>query len=293
MAESPTATETAPSTSGPDAGLDAAIADLGAQIAQAQAQAPVTNGAAPDSQAPAPTEQPTSTDVPEPGGDEDTEEGSENPQQPGQPAKPSRSHRLAQQLTTAENESRTLKERLGQVDLQQRLALQQFVDLVLPDATLEALRVQAEGGDWEAKQRVDQARMWRRMVAPIADLAHRSARQQFDSELAALRTLDGMDGDSHQKLLSADSPGEKLRLMHQVAFKAADAIHKETIASLQAEIQALKTNRAANGTQPANGGRPGSGATGLAGLIGPDGLLTDEAMRLSSREIEARFGRAS
>jgi hypothetical protein len=102
-----------------------------------------------------------------------------------------------------------------------------------------------------------------------------------------------MDGDTHQKLLSAATPGEKLRLMHQAAFKAADGMHKERIAALEAEVQALKTNRAASGAQPASGGSPSAARTGLAGMIGPDGLLTDEAEKLPWTEVNRRFGLAS
>jgi hypothetical protein len=128
------------------------------------------------------------------------------------------------------------------------------------------------------------------MVAPIADLAHKASRQEFDQALAELRTLDGMDADSHQKLLQAQTPGEKLRLMHQVARKAAESEYRERIAALEADNQALKTNKASNGSQPANGGVPRNGQSGLAGVLGRDGLLTDEAMSWGPAEIKARFG---
>lgn len=288
MAEAP-ATIDAPSAS--TDGLDAAIAEMEQSISAAQ-QTLTSADPAPSSQAVAPTEQPAATTAQEPGGDSDTDEDTETSTEAGKPT--SRMGRLRQQLTAADQRSRQLQEQLQATQQQQQQALREFVDLVLPDAQLETLRLQAESGDWDAKQRLDQARTWRRMVAPIADLAHRAAKQQFDAELAELRTLDGMDGDNHHRLLTAQTPGEQLRLMHQVAFKAADAQHKERIASLEAEVQALKTTRAANGSQPANGGVPGAGATGLAGLIDPKtGLLTDEAERLTPREIEARFGRAS
>ena len=138
---------------------------------------------------------------------------------------------LREQLTAAETRAQQLEGHVQQRDAAYAHALRQFVDLVLPDATLEQLRVQAENGDWEAKQKVDTARAWRNMAAPIADLAHKAARQEFDQALAELRTLDGMDAESHQKLLAAQSPGDKLKLMHSLAYKAATAEHKERIAA--------------------------------------------------------------
>jgi hypothetical protein len=187
--------------------------------------------------------------------------------------------KIRAQLTQAEQRARDLEGHVQQRDQQYQMALRQFVDLVLPDAQLEQLRVQAEAGDWEAKQRVDTARAWRRMVAPIADLAHKAQRQEFDQALQDLRTLDGMDGDSHQRLLKAETPGEKLRLMHQLAYKAATAEHKERIAALEAEVHSLKTNKAANGSQPAAGGGRANGTSGaLAGWLGADGLPTEEAI---------------
>jgi hypothetical protein len=204
---------------------------------------------------------------------------------PTEQAKPGgRFARLREQLTQAEDRARQYEQHVQQREAEYQGALRQFVDLVLPDATLEQLRVQAEGGDWEAKQRVDQARAWRRMVAPIANMAHQAARQEFDQALAELRTLDGMDADSHQKLLKAETPGEKLKLMHGLAYKAATAEHKERIAALEAEVQSLKTNRAANGSQPASGGGRANGTSGaLAGMFGPDGYPTEEAIAAAKR----------
>lgn len=294
MAEAPAAVETPSAPPAGQDGLDAAIAEMGQAIAtaqQAQDQTPAAADVTSTTTATATTEQPAETTAPEPSGDTDIDEDLDSPEA----AKPtSRMGRLRAQLTDAETKARTLQQQLEQRDQSHRDALGQFIDLVLPDQQFEQLRQKAESGDWEAKQQLDVARQWRRMAAPIADLAHRATKQQFDAALAELRTLDGMDGDSHQKLLSAATPGEQLRLMHQLAFKAADAQHKERIASLESEIQALKTNRAANGSQPANGGSPTNGVAGLAGLIDPKtGLLTDEAERLPWSEVNRRFGLAS
>jgi hypothetical protein len=297
MAEAPAAAPetSAPSPSGPDAGLDSAIAALEASIPELQGrgsnQQTPTDSAPPAADRPAPTDQPAGEQPAQEAGTEsdDDDEGLDNqPVAAGQ--KLSRTARIRQQLAQAEDRARQLEGHVQQREQEYRAALSQFVDLVLPDAQLEQLRIQAEGGDWEAKQRVDQARAWRRMVAPIADLSHKAARQEFDAALQELRTLDGMDSDSHQKLLQAQTPGEKLRLMHQLARKAAETEFKERIAALEADNQALKTNKASNGSQPATGGAPRNGASGLAGLVGRDGLLTDDALNLTPQQIRERFG---
>jgi hypothetical protein len=295
MAEPTTATLDAPSApaAGQDA-LDAAIANFEATLPELQPrgsqpseQAPSPSDA-PSTETAAPTEQPTGEQpVPEPDGsatDEDLDTSA-----PADKAKPGRAKRIAEQLTAAEEKLRAKDLELQQHHFREQHALSQFVNLVLPEAEYRALEIKARNGDWEAKQKLDVADQWRGMAAPIADLAHRAVRQEFDRALADLRTLDGMDGDTHQKLLGAATPGEKLRLMHQAAFKAADSQHKERIAALEAEVQALKTNRAANGAQPASGGTPQAGGSGLSGLIGKNGQLTDDAMNLSPAEIRARF----
>jgi hypothetical protein len=296
MADETQSIETTPAQPAGQDGLDSAIASLEASIAEAQAQTPTADASQARSGQQAPPEQPAGDTAQEPGGTEESEEdeGLEPPsqEQPGKPT--SRMGRLRQQLSQAEQKARDAETRLQQRQAVEQHALRQFVDLVLPDAELEALRVKAENGDWEAKQRVDLARQWRQMAAPIADLAHQAARREFDLALDGMRTLDGMDGDSHQKLLTAPTPGDKLKLMWQLGKKLSDDSHKERIAELEQEVQALKTNKTANGSQPAAGGAPRNGtAIGLAGLIGPDGLLTDEAMRLSPAEVSARFGVAS
>jgi hypothetical protein len=297
MAEPTTATLDAPSApaAGQDA-LDAAIANFEATLPELQPrgsqpteQTPGPADTPPVAEPPAPPEQPADKPAPEPGGSDDIDEDLDtSPEQPaGKPT--SRMGRLRQQLTAAEDQARTIREQLQQVQAREQHALSQFVNLVLPDAEYRALEIKARNGDWEAKQKLDVADQWRGMAAPIADLAHRAVRQEFDQALADLRTLDGMDGDTHQKLLTAATPGEKLRLMHQAAFKAADSQHRERIAALEAEVQALKTNRAANGAQPASGGTPQAGGSGLSGLIGKNGQLTDDAMNLTPAEIRARF----
>lgn len=293
MAETPTLDATPAQPAGLDAGLDAAIAELGAQIDAAQTPAADAGTPSTDQQ-PATTEQPAAEAAPEPSGHEDTTD--ERPESPEDEAKPtSRMGRLRQQLTQAEQKARDIETQLQQRIAHEGDALRQFVDLVLPDAQYRHLEFQARNGDWEAKQKLDLADQWRRMAAPIADLAHQAVQQQFNAALGDLRTLDGMDGDTHQKLISAATPGEKIKLAWQSAFKAAEANSKERIASLEAEIQALRTNRAAAGSQPANGGSPQQIAgAGLAGLLDPaTGMLTDEAERLTPAEIKARFGSAA
>lgn len=294
MAEPNTATVEAPA--GPDAGLDSAISAMEARLFPADggppAQQTSSTPAPTTPEQPAPPEQPADQPAPEPSGShEDTDEELDTPSEPGKPL--SRMGRLRQQLAQAEERMRQAEQRVVERDGQHQQALREFVDLVLPDHTFEMLRQKAEGGDWEAKQQLDTARQWRRMVAPIADLAHLSARQTFDAALQDLRTIDGMDGDSHQKLLQAASPGDKLKLMWDLGRKTADSANKERIAALETEVQALKTNRAANGSQPANGGSPGGTANGLAGLVDRGGLLTDDAMNLTPSEIRARFGRVA
>lgn len=288
MADETTATvEQAPA--GQD-GLDAAISAFEAQFAS-DAQAPSDSGQQ------APLEQPAEPTAQEPSGTEqDTDEDQDTSEESGEQPKPtSRMGRLRQQLTQAEQKARDAQSTLEQRQRFEQDALRQFVNLVLPDAELEQLRVRAENGDWEAKQRVDLARQWRQMVTPIADLAHQAAAQQFNAALDSLRTLDGMDGESHQKVVAAQTPGEKLRLMWQLGKKIADDGHKDRIAELEQEVQALKTNRTANGSQPASGGSPKNGTPlGLAGMIDPKtGLLTDEAERLPWGEVQRRFGVAS
>jgi hypothetical protein len=293
MADETTTTLDAPSA-GLD-GLDAAISAMEQQFqAQTSPEPTQTPGDSPNGQQAAPQEQPAEQPAQEPGGsdtdDEDLESTSSD-----EPVKPtSRMGRLRQQLTQAEQKAREAEGRLTQRQQAEAYALQQFVNLVLPDAELEALRVKAENGDWEAKQRVDLARQWRQMVTPIADLAHQAARREFDQALNGMRTLDGMDGDTHQKLLAAQSPGDKLKLMWQLGKKLSDDSHKERIAELEQEVQALKTNRAANGTQPASGGSPKNGTPlGFGAAVGRDGLLTEEAERMTEREFAARYLGAS
>ena len=271
--------------------LEATLPELNPQRTDTGEQSPTQ---APPS-APATTEQPTpSTDVLEPDGaehtdDEGPEPGTEQPQQ--QPT--SRMGRLRQQLAQAEDRALQLQHQLQNRDNGHSQALREFVDLVLPDAQFEHLRVQAESGDWEAKQRLDQARAWRRMIVPVAETAHLSVQRQFDHALADLRTLDGMDAEAHQKVVGAQTPGEKLKMMWELARKVSDQQHKERISALETEVQSLKTNRAANGAQPATGGAPRTnGASGLAGLVGKNGQLTDEAMQLTPQQIRERFGLA-
>ena len=247
------------------------MAEIAGTLPEPAAQADSSAEATAPSEPARPAE-PEQGDVPEPG---EEEPGADVAPKPG-----GRFARLRDQLTAAEQRAIQAEQTLSQRQHVEQMALRQFVDLVLPDAELERLRVAAEGGDWEAKQRVDQARTWRRMAAPIADLAHQAVRQQFDQALTELRTLDGMDGETHQKLLNAQSPGEKLKLAWQSAYKAAETASKERIDALEAEVRTLKTTKAANGTQPASGGGRGSaGSAALAGLLGPDGLPTEEAIQ--------------
>jgi hypothetical protein len=274
MAEAPTVP--APVTDSPApitslADLDTRMAEIRANPSPEQGDQPPEQGqsTAPKStpERPAESEQ---EDVPEP--------GEEEPSADTAPKPGGRFARLREQLTTAEQKAREYESALTQRQQTEQMALRQFVNLVLPDAELEALRIRAEGGDWEAKQRVDLARQWRQMAAPIADLAHQAVNQQFNAALADLRTLDGMDGDTHKKLLDAASPGDKLKLAWQSAFKAAEQASKERIDALEAEVRTLKTNKAANGAQPAAGGGRGN-SSALAGWLGPDGLPTEEAIQ--------------
>jgi hypothetical protein len=297
LAEPTTATVDAPAA--PPAGQDA----VGAEIARLEASIPQLqrNGTAPQAPSPAapapppsepaaPPTQPTPPEgVLEPGGPEDTDEGPEPTVESGQ-ARPGRTKRLAQQLTAAENDARAARELLQQRQAQEADALRQFVDLVLPDAQFEQLRQQAEGGDWEAKQRLDTARTWRRMAAPIADLAHHAVAQQMDATLDELRTRHAWERETLDQLKAAPPP-QRLALIYDLARKASDEAHTERIRALETEVQSLKTTRAANGTQPASGGAPAAGTPGLSGLVGRNGLLTDEALNLSPAEIRARFGR--
>lgn len=299
MAEPTTATVDAPAPAAGQDGLDAAISAMEQQLfpagGQAESQAPSQADATPPAQpAQAPAEQPTPTgDVQELDGSDDIDEGTDQPADQGG-TRPSRSKRLAAQLTAAEQRALKAEQTLQQRQAAETEAVRQFVDLVLPDAQFEQLRMKAEGGDWEAKQQLDVARTWRRMAAPIADLAHKAVQQQFDAALGELRALDGMDGDGHQKLVQAGSPGEKLRLMWTLAKKASDDAHKERIASLEQEVQTLKTNRAANGAQPAHGGSPAQRLTGLAPLIDPKtGLLNEAAQNWGPDEIRAHFDGAA
>jgi hypothetical protein len=293
MADAPTIEQATPS--GLEA-LDSAIASFEASIPELQRNGTPESSPTPGdpsksgTEQPAPTEQPAAEPAQEPGGtasDDESESGTE-------PAAPtSRMGRLRQQLTAAEERSRQLETQFQELTAQQQVALRQFVDLVLPDATYRQLELQARGGDWEAKQRLDQADAWRKMVSPIANLAHEAARKQAETDVQALRTAEGMDGDMHQKLASAPTAGEQVKLAWQLGRKSASEESRDRIAALEAEIQTLKTNRAASGAQPANGGAPAQGGSGLAGLLGRDGQLTDEAMNLSPAQIRARFGNAA
>lgn len=279
MAEAPPAPAPVTDNSAPIsslADLDARMAEIrtGAGLPEQgeQPQEEPRQGSAASTPEPARPTESEQEDVPEPGEEEPS--GDTTPKPGGRFA------RLREQLTTAEQRARDLETHLTQRQQTEQMALRQFVNLVLPDAELEALRVRAENGDWEAKQRVDLARQWRQMAAPIADLAHQAARHEFDRALGELRTLDGMDGETHKKLIDAPSPGDKLKLAWQSAYKAAEAASKERIEALEAEVRSLKTNRAANGAQPAaGGGRAGTGSAALAGWLGADGLPTEEAIQ--------------
>jgi hypothetical protein len=266
----------------------ASFADLDARMAEISGTPAPATPVGPPAQGEPARDQPTPPTPEKPAEAEQADvqdEGEELAETEGAPPKPGgRFARLREQLTTAETKAREYEQQLSQLSQREQHALAQFVNLVLPDSTFEALRVKAEGGDWEAKQQIDQARQWRQMVAPIADLAQRAARQQFDAALADLRTLDGMDGDSHRKLLDASTPGDKLKLAWQMAHKAASDASKERIAALEAEVATLKTNRTANGTQPASGGARAATANGaMVGLIGADGLPTEEAIQRANR----------
>lgn len=296
MADTSTLDAPPAESAGPDAGLDQAIAELGATIsaAQTQPQTPTTVAGTPSTDTTSATsEQPADETAQEPGGQPSTDD--ERPETPEEEAKPtSRMGRLRAQLTTAEETARAARAEKAQLEGVLNEGLQRFVNLVLPEEQFETLRQKAESGDWEAKQQLDVARTWRQMVAPVWDVAQRKARMDTSDAVAAMRTLDGMDADTHTKLSAATTPADQIKMAWQFGRKSADSEHKERIASLEAEVQALKTNKAANGSQPANGGSPQQiGGSGLAGLIGPDGLLTDEAERLSPAQIRARFGSAA
>lgn len=296
MAEAQVATEApAAPAGGQDAGLDAEIARMEATLfparesVQPQTPTPVVT---PEPTTPTPSvEQPAGEQpAPEPGGDDDTDdEGSPEPQPvAGQPT--SRMGRLRQQLTAAETEAKQAREALQQRQAFEQDALRQFVDLVLPDQEIESLRQRAENGDWEAKQRLDTARAWRKMAAPIADLAHQAVGQQMDATLDELRVKHGWERDALDKLKAAPAP-QRLSLLVDLAKKASDGEHSERIKALEAEVQSLKTNRAANGSQPASGGVPRNGtALGLQGAVGRDGQLTDEALNWTPDQIRERFG---
>lgn len=240
----------------------------------------------PDADADAPPPPPVQGDVPT---DSSTEPTPDRPAEPEQgdvqeegdeaPKPGGRFARLRDQLTQAEQRARQAEQQFQQRDQRDQQALNTFVNLVLTDAQFETLRIRAEGGDWEAKQQLDSARAWRQMAGPIHDVAQHAVKQEFDQALESMRTLDGMDSDGHQRLLSAATPGDKLKLAWQIARKSAETEHKERIAALEAEVASLKTNRAATGGQPAGGGnRASNGSAALAGLLGPDGLPTEEAI---------------
>lgn len=295
MAEASTTLDSPSGAAGPDA-LDSAIASMEQSLfhsSDSPTQTPTAEPTPPSSTEPqAPTEQPADTSAQEPGGTEEiTDEDLDQPVEPNKPL--SRAGRLRQQLSAAEERSRQWEQYARQRQDYDQTVMRQFVDLVLTDAEFDGLRGRAENGDWDAKQKLDTARQWRNMISPIADLAHRGVQVQFNQALAELRTLDGMDSASHEKLLAAQSPGDKLKLMWHFAKKLSDDAHKERIAALEQEVQTLKTTRAANGSQPANGGAPRSGAAGLAGLLGRDGLLSDDALSLTPAEIRARFGQTA
>lgn len=292
MAEQTTTLEQA--AAGQDAGLDAAIAQMETTLFPSDAPAAPAEQtpSTPESGQQAPTEQPADTTAQEPDGQDDESEDQASVEPGQRPA--SRMGRLRAQLTQAEQKAREAETRLQQRQAFEQETLRRFVDLVLPDHELESLRVRAENGDWEAKQRVDLARQWRQMVTPIADMAHQAVAQQFNQALADLRTLDGMDGDAHQRLVQAATPGDKLKLMWQFGKKLSDDAHKERIAELEQEVQALRTNKTASGSQPASGGSPKNGTpVGLAGLVGRDGQLTDDGMNLTPAQIRERFGRVA
>lgn len=280
MAEAPNATIDA---AAPAASTDAAqapltsMADLDARMAEIRANPPPadtppvqgdTPTAGQDQPDPSRPAEPAQGDVP------DADDGATEQIKPG-----GRFARLKEQLTAAEQETNNVRQQLVQRDSLLGEGLRQFVDLVLPDATYRQLEVAARNGDWEAKGKLDVADTWRRMVAPVWDTAQRAVKQQFDADLKDLRTLDGMDGETHRRLLEAGTPGEKIKAAWTLARKAAAAEHKERIEALEAEVATLKTNKAANGSQPAaGGGRAVNGSAALAGWLGSDGLPTEEAI---------------
>lgn len=195
--------------------------------------------------------------------------------------------RLTNELTTAEQKVRDLEARLTRTQQANTEAIQTFVNLVGTDQEFEALRVKAEGGDWEAAQQVGVMRQWRQMAGPLYDAARSEVLKAFAADFRELRALEGMDDKSYRALVDATSPVEGHQRAYEIGKKAAEETSAAKIAALEARVSELQTRGAALGRQPSvGGGRTPSVSSSLASLLGPDGLPTEDAMaRLTTGQV--------
>ena len=264
--------------------LDAAMA--AARQSATQQQAEIDSGDTPGAQERTPAAGSPATDQPAAEAAlEDGDEGQDAGADQAQPGRPSRMGRLREQLTQAEQAKREAEQRWQERAAADNLVRQKYAALIgTPEERqqLEAIIANAATPYAELNQargRLAQMRQAQEELVPIYTAIEKDVFAAFTRGLEGLRTLDGMDEQAHQSLFKAPSGVEALKLMHGIGRKAAEEEYKGEIASLKAEVSALKTKLSATGPRPANGAGLAAGDTStLAGLLGADGLPTEEAI---------------
>ncbi|MPZ68603.1 MAG: hypothetical protein GEU71_03645 [Actinobacteria bacterium] len=275
-------TETGPAPSqpsaDPEANLDAAMAQaLEAINAEAGEESQEGTSDQTDQTGKATPKEPD----PESGEDEESQDEGATPegQKPPRRAAP----KLAEQLTQAEQRTREYHAQLQQRETADQQVLQQFSKLTGTDQELQDLTDRGLRGDDQAAERAQAMKEWRKVLPPLYRHAQSRVFGDFAQGFSELRTLEGMDGDTHQALMAEKSPLEAMKKMHQAGEKAARERLEGELQALRQEVKTLKAKGAANGRQPAAGGGQTSGTPAmLSRLLDPKtGLPTDEAEQLA------------
>jgi hypothetical protein len=216
---------------------------------------------------------------------ETSEEAVSQPTDPPQKA-PSRREagRLQEQLLAADTTNRELREQLAArtaVDTQVRSKYGEKLGSPAEKAQLDATLANPNASFQDvdhARGRLAEMKTANDELAPIYQSIEQDVFASFSRGINELRTLDGMDEQSHAALFKATSGVQAMRQMYDIGRKAATADAAGEIKGLKASLSELRTKQTAHGSQPAGGSGTNAPSSSMAGMIGADGLPTDEAI---------------
>ena len=115
----------------------------------------------------------------------------------------------------------------------------------------DELIARADGGDWEAKDRVLQILKGNRGMQAAIQQGRTSVLEELGHDItAAIYGIDGLDDDGQNSLMKAPSVAEFGKLAFSHGRRVEKAIHEDTIATLKAENESLKGRLAGSSPSP-------------------------------------------